>query len=364
MKSKESDERGSLMRWFGRRLPFVLVIAVALTFCARAQDAKQKTVEGERLKIGFLLDSLKVERWQADLEAFRTRANELGADVLVETAEGDDAVQFAQAYKLMNAGVKALVIVAHDTNEAVRIVASARARNVPVVSYDRLIRNSNIDFFVGTDAEAIGELQASALVKAAPKGNYVVIGGSPTDITAQQVHQGQMKILQPLIDKGDIRLFGNVWSRDWLPIEAYTHTIEMIEAYQGNITAIVASDDGTAGGAIQALRDHGLAGKVFVSGQDADLAAIIRILDGTQTMTVYKPVSALGRRAAEAAVSLAKGAAVHGSTVIANGNRDIPAFLVTPVVVTKENVRETVIKDGFQNLETIQKSLPEDKWPK
>lgn len=352
------------MRWLGRRLPLVMLIAVALTSCALAQETKQKAAEGGRLKIGFLMDSLKVERWQADLDAFRTRANELGADVLVETAEGDDAVQFSQAYKLMNAGAKVLVIVAHDTNEAVRVVASARARNVPVVSYDRLIRNSNIDFFVGTDAEAIGELQASALVREAPKGNYVVIGGSPTDITAQQVHQGQMKILQPLIDKGDIRLFGNVWTRDWLPIEAYTHTIEMIEAYQGNITAIVASDDGTAGGAIQALRDHRLAGKVLVSGQDADLAAIIRILDGTQTMTVYKPVSTLGRHAAEAAVSLAKGEAVHGSTVVANGNRDVPAFLVAPVVVTKQNVRETVIKDGFQNLETIQKSLPEDKWPK
>ena len=101
-----------------------------------------------------------------------------------------------------------------------------------------------------------------------------------------------MKVLQPLIDKGDIRLFANVWARDWLPIEAYTHTIEALEAYQGKITAIVASDDGTAGGAIQAWRDHGLAGKVFVSGQDADLAAIIRILDGTQTMTVYKPARA------------------------------------------------------------------------
>jgi D-xylose transport system substrate-binding protein len=201
-------------------------------------------------------------------------------------------------------------------------------------------------------------------VKEAPKGNYMVIGGSPTEITAQLLHKGQMKVLQPLIDKGDIRLFADVWARDWMPIEAYTHTIEMIAAYHGDITAIVASDDGTAGGAIQALRDHGLAGKVFVSGQNADLAAIIRILDGTQTMTVYKPVVSLARQAAETAVGLAKGDAVRGSTSIANGNRDVPALFVSPVVVTQDNVMETVIKDGFQNLETIQKSLPEDKWPK
>lgn len=348
----------------GRKLRAFLLMMLACASCARGREADEKPAETARPKIGFLMDSLRVERWQADLDAFQKRANELGADVLVETADGDDALQYEQAYKLLNAGIKALVIVAHDTNEAVRIVASARARNVPVLSYERLIRNSNIDFFVGTDAEAIGELQAAALVKVAPKGNYMVIGGSPTEITAQLLHKGQMKVLQPLIDKGDIRLFADVWARDWMPIEAYTHTIEVIEAYHGDITAIVAPDDGTAGGAIQALRDHGLAGKVFVSGQNADLAAIIRILDGTQTMTVYKPVVSLARQAAETAVSLAKGDAVRGSTSIANGNRDVPALFVSPVVVTKDNVMETVIKDGFQNLETIQKSLPEDKWPK
>jgi D-xylose transport system substrate-binding protein len=355
---------GLCMVGLARRLSFTLLALVVLASCIVGPQAKQKSGENPPLKIGFLMDSLKVERWQTDLDAFQKRAQELGAEVLVEAAEGDDALQFAQAYKLLNSGIKALVIVAHDTNEAVRIVASARAKNVPVVGYDRLIRNSDIDFFVGAEAEAIGELQASALVKLAPTGNYVLIGGSPTDPTAKLLHAGQMKILKPLIDRGDIKLFADVWAQDWMPIEAYTHTIEVIEAFQGKITAIVASDDGTAGGAIQALRDHGLAGKVLVSGQDADLAAIIRILDGTQTMTVYKPVGAEARQAAEAAVSLAKGEAVHSSTSIANGNRNVPAFFVAPVAVTKDNVLQTVIKDGFQNLDTIQKSLPPEKWPK
>jgi D-xylose transport system substrate-binding protein len=341
-----------------------LVSALNLAVLAAGSPPTEKKADNAPVKIGLLLDSLKVERWQTDLDVFQKRAQELGAEVFVETAEGSDALQFEQAYKLLNSGIKALVIVAHDTNEAVRIVASARAKNVPVVSYDRLIRNSSIDFFVGVDAETVGELQASALVNAAPAGNYVLIGGSPTDITAQLIRKGQMKVLQPLIDKGDIRLFANVWARDWLPIESYAHTIEALEAYQGKITAIVASDDGTAGGAIQALRDHGLAGKVFVSGQDADLAAIIRILDGTQTMTVYKPVNIQARYAAETAVTLARGGAVRSSSFIANGKRDVPAFFVSPVVVTRDNVRATVIKDGFQNLETIEKSLPEDKWPK
>jgi D-xylose transport system substrate-binding protein len=136
-----------------------------------------------------------------------------------------------------------------------------------------------------------------------------------------------------------------------------------IETTKGDITAVVASNDGTAGGAIQALEDHKLAGKVFVSGQDADLAAIIRILDGTQTMTVYKPLSSQAKLAAEAAVAYAKGDTVQTIAAISIGNKTIPATLLVPVAVTKENVRQTVIKDGFQNLETIQKSLPKEKWP-
>jgi D-xylose transport system substrate-binding protein len=126
----------------------------------------------------------------------------------------------------------------------------------------------------------------------------------------------------------------------------------------------VASNDGTAGGAVQALEEHHLAGKVLVSGQDADLAAIIRILQGTQAMTVYKPVRLQARVAAEAAVNLASGTAVKNAVSIRNGTKTVPAVYLNPVVVTKENVKQTVIKDGFQNLETIQKNLPIDKWPK
>jgi D-xylose transport system substrate-binding protein len=146
-------------------------------------------------------------------------------------------------------------------------------------------------------------------------------------------------------------------------LDAYTHMSEAIESTKGAIAAVVASNDGTAGGAIQALEDHKLAGKVLVSGQDADLAAIIRILDGTQTMTVYKPLGSQAKLAAEAAVALAKGGQVKTAASMSIGSKSIPAILLEPVTVTKDNVRQTVIKDGFQNLETIQKSLPKEKWP-
>jgi len=309
------------------------------------------------------MDSLKVERWQTDLDRFQKRAAELGADVLVETADGDDELQLQQAQKLLASGVKALVLVPHDADKAVRIVAAAKAAQVPLLCYERLVRNPDVAFFVGVDALSVGLLQADALSQQAPRGNYVLVGGSPTDTNARILHDGQMRVLKPFVDRGDIKIVSDTWSKDWDPSEAYAHMTEAIESTKGDVAAVVASNDGTAGGAIQALQDHKLAGKVLVSGQDADLAAIIRVLDGTQTMTVYKPLGAQAKLAAEAAVALAKGAAVKTTASIPVGNKSIPAILLNPVVVTKNNVKETVIKDGFQNLETIQKSLPKEKWP-
>jgi len=337
--------------------------AVLLLFSASALSAQDKSATSKDPRIGFLMDSLKIERWQTDLDNFQKRAGELGAQVLVETAEGDDELQLDQAQKLLNAGVKSLVLVAHDAEKAVRIVAAAQAKHVPLLCYERLVRDPSVSFFVGVDASTVGFLQANSLSQIAPKGNYVLIAGSSADSNAKILRDAQWKVLKPFVDRGDIKIVSDTWSTDWNPTEAYAHMTEAIETAKGDITAVVASNDGTAGGAIQALAEHNLAGKVLVSGQDADLAAIIRILDGTQTMTVYKPLGPQAKLAADAAVALAKGESVKSAVSFTVGNKAIPAILLTPVVVTKDNVKQTVIKDGFQNLETIQKSLPKEKWP-
>ena len=310
------------------------------------------------------MDSLKIERWETDLDRFQKRATELGAVVLVETAEGDDELQLRQAQKLLDSGVKALVLVPHDSDKAKRIVNAAKARQVPLLCYERLVRNPDVSFFIGVDASAVGYLQAFSLSQKAPKGNYVLIGGSPSDNNAKILHDAQMRVLKPRVDRGDIKIASDTWTKDWEPSEAYAHMSAAIESTKGDIAAVVASNDGTAGGAIQALEDHKLAGKVLVSGQDADLAAIIRILEGTQTMTVYKPLGSQATLAAEAAVAYAKGDTVKTTAAISIGDKLIPATLLAPIAVTKDNIKQTVIKDGFQNLETIQKSLPKEKWPK
>ena len=321
------------------------------------------TAQSDKPKVGFLIDSLKIERWQTDLDAFAKRAKELGADVVSEDANGNDDLMLKQAKKLIDQHVKTLVLVPHDTDKAVRIVEFAKSKGVSVVSYDRLIRNSDIDVFVGVDSVAIGEMQAKAMLAVAPKGNYVLLEGSPTDINAHMMLEGQKKALQPYVDRGDIKIVAEVWCQDWNPALAYTQISDAIEKNHKAVAAIVASNDGTAGGAIQALKESKLDGTVAVSGQDADLAAVIRILKGTQTMTVYKPIAALAGQAAENAVALASGKQPTATGTIDNGKHSIPAVFAPIVAVDKSNVKDTVIKDGFQKIDTIRAALPPSQWP-
>jgi len=200
-------------------------------------------------------------------------------------------------------------------------------------------------------------MQAEYLRNQAPKGNYVLLAGSPNDGGARALHDTQMQILKPYIDRGDIKIIADSYMNDWLPSEAYLSTLKAIDSSKGNIAAILASNDGLAGGAIQALREHGLAGKVSVSGQDADLAAVISIAQGEQSMTVYKPVTTQAVRAAEEAVHLAKGEKPVVDATINNGKANVPVILLKPILVTKDNIKSTVVKDGFQKLQSINQAL-------
>ncbi len=210
----------------------------------------------------------------------------------------------------------------------------------------------------------IGELQAQYLLDRAPKGNYVLIGGSPTDNNATLLHDGQMNVLKPAVARGDIKIIADLPSKEWLPKEAMNNMENALTQANNKVQAVVAANDGTAGGVVQALEEQKLAGKVLVSGQDADLAALQRIVQGTQTMTIYKPIKPLADAAAEAAVKLARGEKVATTTTINNGKKDVPAILLEPIAVDKSKVMETVIKDGYQKMEDVYKNVPRDQWPR
>jgi D-xylose transport system substrate-binding protein len=334
-------------------LPTIFAIVIGAQF-VQSQDAS-------KLRIGFSIEDMKGERWQTDLNSFEVRAKQLGAEVISSDAGGDDNLQFRQVEDMIKAGIKVLVLLPRDTTTASRMVDAANSANVKVISYDRLVQNSDVDLYVSFDREEIGRMQAGYLLKHAPKGNYVLIAGSPNDEGAKTLHDAQMRVLQPHIDGGDIKVIADGYTKDWLPSEGYLLMLKAIDSAHGNIAAVLASNDGLAGGAIQALREHNLAGKVPVSGQDADLAAVICIAQGTQAMTVYKPITNEAERAAEEAVHLAKGERSRADGATNNGKLQVPTIMLKPVLVTKDNIKTTVVKDGFQSLKSINQALPEDQ---
>jgi len=316
------------------------------------------------VRIGVAFDSLELERWQHDRDQFVKRARELGADVVVRAANGNDALQVQQAENLLTQGVDVLVVTPHNGEIAASIVDSAKRGNAPVLAYDRLVRDSDVDFYVSFDNVKVGEMQARYLLDRVPKGNYILIGGSPTDNNAHMFRQGQMNVLTPAIERGDIHIVADRWAKDWLPSEALRETESALAEAGNHVAAIVASNDSTAGGAIQALQEQGLAGKVVVSGQDADLAGCQRVVAGTQAMTIYKPIAPLASRGAELAVRLARHEPLQPNAKVNNGYKDVPAILLEPVVVDKSNIVETVIADGFVRLQDVYRNLPPDQWPK
>jgi D-xylose transport system substrate-binding protein len=335
------------------------VLAALLVLFLNGQILRAQ--EAGKLKIGFSFESMKGERWQIDRDSFEARAKQLGAVMISTDANGDDALQLRQVHDMIKAGIKVLVLFPHDPKMAAQIVDAAKSANVKVISYDRLVPDSDVDLYVSFDRVAIARLQAESLLKLAPKGNYVVIAGSPNDDGAKLLHDEQMKVLWPYVDRGDIKVIADEYNKDWLSSEAYLHTLAAIDSSKGDIAAVLASNDGMAMGAIQALREHHLAGKVLVSGQDADLANIICIVQGAQTMTVYKPIIKEAAMAADAAVHLAKGEKTEAGDMTSNGKIKVPTILLKPVVVTKDNIKSTVVKDGFQTLKDINQGLPKDQ---
>jgi D-xylose transport system substrate-binding protein len=337
----------------------IAMAGVAVAAAAMALPVWIFAGRNERPKIGFAIEAMKGERWQTDLEAFQARAKALGADVVSADAGGDDDKHFEQAKEMIKGGIDVLVLLPHDSAKAGRIVDSAKAAKVKVISYDRLALNSDVDLYVSFDRNEIGRMQAQYLVDRAPKGNYVLIGGSPNDEGAKVIHDSQMKVLQPYVDRGDVKVVADGYIQDWVASDAYLFMLKALETAKGNVAGVIAANDALAGGAIQALREHGLAGKTLVSGQDADLASVICIAQGVQSMTVYKPVTQEAERAAVEAVRLAKGEKIETNRTVNNKKVDVPTILLKPVVVARGNIKETVVKDGFQTLTSINRDLPE-----
>ena len=306
--------------------------------------------------IGLSMDTLKEERWQSDRDLFVKRAAELGADVSVLAANSDDTRQLRDVESLITNKVDALVIIPHNGAAMAKAVEMAATAGIPVLSYDRLITGCDLDLYITFDNIKVGELQGRFIADRVPpngKLRLIRIYGSKTDNNAVLFKQGQDNILRPLIATGKIEVLHEDWAEDWKPENAKKIANAAITRAGPNFDAILASNDGTAGGAIQALIEEGLAGKIIVTGQDADLAACQRIVHGSQTMTVYKPLTLLAGQAADVAVKMAQRKPIIARAETDNGKMKVPSILLDIVAVTKENMMETVVKDNFRKKEDV-----------
>ena len=260
-----------------RRKIFLAILAAVFIFSVAAgilYPVHLPAQSGDKqVIIGMLFDFLR-ERWGKDKDAAEKSAARQGVKLVVKSAESNDDLQMIQAKQLMDQGAKVLLVVPHNLKRAGEIVNAAHAKKVEVIAYDRLIRDCDLDFYVSFNNQKVGELEAEYALSKAPSGNYVLIGGSPGDYNAVMIHTGWMKVLKPAVDSGKIKIAVDKYTEEWKPVKAALTMADAIKTLDGSISVVLAGNDNLAGAAIAVMEGKGLAGKVLVVAQDAELGAI------------------------------------------------------------------------------------------
>ena len=294
--------------------------------------------------IGVSWSNFQEERWKTDEAAIKSALEEMGANYVSTDAQSSSSKQLSDIESLIAQGVDALIILAQDSQAIGPAVQSAADNGIPVVGYDRLIED-NRAFYLTFDNVEVGRMQARAVLEAAPEGNYVMIKGSPTDPNADFLRGGQQEVLQEAIDAGKINIVDEAYTDAWLPANAQRNMEQILTAQDNQVDAVVASNDGTAGGAVAALTAQGMDG-IPVSGQDGDHAALNRVAKGTQTVSVWKDARELGKRAAEIAVAMAEGtemSEIEGAEEWESpGGTMLWAQFLEPLPITKDNLTAVV----------------------
>ena len=356
----------------------ILFVLLCVSFIAACVQGPQQQTPGNaaqnsqtanngdgKIKIGFSMATLKEERWQRDRQAFDAHCKQMNVECVITVADGKADKQANDVDNLLTQGINVLVIAPQDATQAASMVEKAKAQNVPVISYDRLINSDKIDVYVSHQVPVIGRKIAEYALQNVPKGNYIMVYGDSKDNNAVIMKKEQLAVLQPAVDKGDIKIVADQFNTGWAAEEALKLVENALTKNSDDIQAVVCSNDGMAGGVISALDKKGLTGKVIVTGQDAQLDALQHIAEGKQSMTVYKPIIPLANAAVEAAIKLAKKEPLTDAKPFKNDNigKEISAILLEVQVVDKNNLMTTVIKDGYAKYEDVYANVPADQRP-
>ena len=330
-------------------------MALALIMCVGCKTPENKesapTTKNDGLLIGLSFDSFVIERWTRDRDVFVSTANELGAEVNVQSAGGDVKTQISQIKRFIEIGVDAIVIITADAVALADVLKEAKNKAIPVICYDRLVMNAGADLYISFNNESVGRQMAEAICsKVADGGRIVEIMGPETDNNVPQVMTG----FDSVCKEHNMNITLKYNCDNWKPELAY----EFVNAHFDEVSkadAIMCGNDALAGEAIHALAERGYAGKIYVTGQDGDLEACQRVVEGTQLVTVYKPVEKLAVMAAQYAVKVAAGEPLEGTALFYDGTQDIPYVAIEPSAVTRENLDSVIIDSGFHLREEVYK---------
>ena len=360
-----------------RKFLFVLSIIGLVCFgilgCSKDEGEKIEAAKESRgkIKIGLSFSDFATERWAVERDIMTKMLEDKGYEVIAQGANHDTKTQNDQIENMVTQGAKAILIVAEDGAACSIAVDKATRAGVPCIAYDRLIKTPRLSCYISFDNVEVGRQQARGVVKVKDTGRFVLLGGSPTDNNAVLFRNGQMEVLQPLIDSGQIKIVADQWVDNWEQEIALKKMENILTAQKNEIDAVVASNDGTALGAIQALKAQKLNGKVPISGQDATAAGCRSIVDGDLTMTVFKDVRKLTPLAVDIAIKLANGEKIEGLenfsladlTLEKNLKGDVPCKFLDVVQVDKNNIYDVVVKSGFQKWEEVYAGVPEAERP-
>lgn len=337
------------------RISVVLLSLFLLVGCA-ARDAKRDPSQSPR--IGLSMDSFVVERWLRDRDIFVAEAQARGAQVFLQVANQDHNTQVSQINMLVNQGIDVLVVVPNDSARLGPMIRQVRDRGIPVISYDRLILGGGASLYIAHDHVRAGELMAEALVKKTPvskEGRFVIVNGAANDHNSSLLNKGFHNVLDPLIAQGQVQIVTEINLQAWSSEEAENAFKDFL-TQQKDFNGIIAGNDMLAESLIRVLSQRSRLDGVAISGMDADLAACQRVVEGSQTMTVYKPIGPLAAAAAKYAIKLAKHESLDVKETINDGTFSVPYVKLEPVAVDAKNMQDVIVKEGFHRSEEIYRS--------
>lgn len=355
-----------------KAIAVLLMVSMAVSVFA----AGQGEAESDEIVIGISMPTLQEERWQKDQQIMIDQLLELGVkreNILIQSADGDEQKQVTQSENLITQGIDALIIIPQNGEAVAPVVGSAHEAGIKVVAVDRIIKNAALDFYVSYDMFALGQIQGNYVVNelGISSGNWILVGGAPTDPNAAVIRNGQMSIYGEYIESGDINVILDQPANYWSPAEALRIVEAGLTRANNDVDVVFTTNDGTAGAAVEALQEQGLAGEVAVTGLDADLAALQRIVRGTQSMTVYRKLRVQDQVAAQVAYAWATGqdpadVIDFPVTSVDNGFTELPAVLFgageAMFGVDADNVKD-VVDDGWLEADEIYADLDSSLWP-